>query len=487
MQTDAYLGLDIGGTGAKAGVFDLKGRLLGFGHQTYVPDVSAEGHVEIPVEKIYRAARTAVRRALSKTNCRTAALCISSQGETFVTLDDRDRPLHPAIIWYDSRARRQTAELHRAVRQSEFITEIYTAPKILWLKQHYPALMRKARRYLLIPDYFAYRLTGETVIDCYTADSSGWYVMKKNRIETAVLDALQVRADQVSRVVFSGTPVARLKPDMAAEWGLSPGTLLVAGANDQYAGALGAGNMRPGIVSETSGTCIALVSLTKNKPRRLPSGIFCDKFPITEYFFILAYTKTGGIAMDWFRREFFPSSSWEKMEHLASAVPAGARGVTAFPFFDGIISPVICSSARAAFCKLSLKHTRVDMFRALLESFAYFLRESLEVMEKHGLKIKVIRSIGGGAKNSLWLQIKADVSGLPVEKPAVIEAATLGSAMLAAKGRGEFKSLAEASESLYRVGKVFMPSPENKRRYQELYADYLRLKSRLYGNLKIEL
>ena len=255
----------------------------------------------------------------------------------------------------------------------------------------------------------------------------------------------------------------------------------MAGTNDQYAGALGAGNCRPGILSETSGTCLALVTLAKNQPRGLPAGLLSGKFPIPGYWFLLAYSKTAGVVLDWFRHELANDVSWEDIERLAGLVPPGSHGLLALPHFDGTVSPVPNQAALGALCNFSLKHTKADIFRALLESLAYSLRENLEFILRNGFPVDVIRSIGGGAKSDLWLQIKADVLGMSIEKPEVQEAAVLGAAMLSAVGCGDFKSLSESSGKFYRVKRVFTPNEENTRRYQSSYEKYRELKVKLYG------
>ena len=181
MKQDAYLGLDVGGTSAKAGVVDAHGRLLGMSQRSYHPQVTEDGRVEIPIETIYAAAREASVYAIGKSGARVTALSISSQGQTFVSLNERDEPLHPAIVWYDARAAGQADRLNQALQSTNlnaampYVDAIATGPKIMWLHEHYPALMAHARRYLLVPDYFAYRLTGRPVTDPCTAASTGLY------------------------------------------------------------------------------------------------------------------------------------------------------------------------------------------------------------------------------------------------------------------------------------------------------------------------
>ena len=497
MPPAAYLGLDIGGTGAKAGVFDASGRLLGLGRATYArvqipgvsetPGISNTPSTEIPIERLYLAARDASRQAIAASGVQPIALSVASMGQTFVTLDRDDRPLHPAILWYDARAGEEATSLTQNLKVSEtfrfsepVIDAIATVSKIVWLRNRFPDLMARACRYLTAPDYLAYRLTGEAVTDANTAASTGFYVEDAPGYDPRVLAAAQVDASQLARVQLPGAPAARVRPAMAEEWGLAPGALFVTGTNDQYAGALGAGNCRPGIVSETTGTCLALVTLAERLPP-LPPGLLGGRYPIQRYQFALAYAKTAGLVLDWFRAQFYPDKTLAELETLAAGVPIGSHGATVVPHFDGVLSPEPHPEARGAFLNLTLGHTLPDLYRAILESIAFSLRENIDLLRQSGLPVDVVRSIGGGARSELWLQIKADVTGLPIEQPAVTEAATLGAAMLAAVGHGAFASLAESSAALYHVRRTFEPDAGRHTDYEPPYAAYREACARLFG------
>ena len=495
MKTDCYLGLDLGGTGAKAGVFDRSGALRGFGRQPYTPVVSPDGLAELPIEVIYEAARSAVRQAVGRHAVRVRAMAISSQGQTFVSLDSRDRPLHRAILWYDSRAKAQASRMQQAWAArarpargrgerrwpAPEMSPIATAPKIMWLREHEPARMRRARRFLLLPDYLTYRLTGLAVTEPNTATSTGLYADGAPGYDPRALSAAGIDEEQIARIELNGTRVETVLPARAEEWGLSSETLLVTGTNDQYAGALGAGNCRCGILTETTGTCLALVTLTRKLPSPMPAGLYGGCFPIPGYQFALTFAKTAGLVLDWFRRELAPDSSLADLTDEAGRIPIGARGLTAIPHFDGAVSPVPDAGMRGAFVGLTLQHGRADLYRALLESLSFSLRENLEFMRKCGFRIDTVRSLGGGAKSDLWLQMKADVIGVPVEKPSVPEAAILGAAMLAALGSGQFSSLAEASAALYRRERVFRPASRRVRAYEEPFRRYVALSRFLLG------
>jgi xylulokinase len=182
--------------------------------------------------------------------------------------------------------------------------------------------------------------------------------------------------------------------------------------------------------------------------------------------------------LDWFRRELGGDLTFDQLDAAAALVPIGSRGITMVPHFDGRVSPSPDAAVRGAFHHLTLQHAQADLYRSVLEALSFSLRENVEFLRRSGLTFDTIRSIGGGAKNAFWLQMKADVIGQPIEKPAVAEASTLGAAMLAAVGHGAFASLAEASAALYRAGAVFQPRPEAQAAYEMPYHRYQAALSR---------
>ena len=241
MSTRAYLGLDVGGTGAKAGVYDATGRRLGAGQVAYTPTVSPEGHVELPIETVYAACRDAARAAIAQAGVSVAALAIATQGQTFVSLDAEDRPLHPAIVWYDSRAAREAAELAQAVAAAgerlpeSDIAAIATAPKILWLR-------RLTRRRWPCPALSAASVTSPTASP---ATRRPIPALPAAPVFTAMMTRTTRRRcwrradcrEELARIQPAGARSARAAGN-AASGGFLP-RLLVTGTNDQYAGALG--------------------------------------------------------------------------------------------------------------------------------------------------------------------------------------------------------------------------------------------------------
>ncbi len=479
MDKKMFMGLDLGGTGVKAGIFDVSGNCRGFARRGYQPSGTSKGHAEIDIEVIEQAAAESAKEAVQAAGELPRSLAVSSQGQTFVSLDKNARPLHPAILWYDRRGASQADSLNeRITAQCESaggrppVSDIATVSKILWLREHYPEKMGKAERYLLLPDYISYRLTGKAVSDPNTAGSTGLSQGLDTTYDPPALSAAGIKAGQLAEIRTAGTPVGRILPQKADDWGLSEQTVLVTGTNDQYAGALGAGNCQPGIASVSTGTCMALVTLTEQKPENLPCGLLSGAFPLPPFYFLLAFCKTAGLVLDWFRRELAPSMSLEQLESMAADVPPGCRGLTCVPHFDGTVSPEPDPEVKGAFHGLTLQHGRAEMYRAILESLGFALRENIEALRAHGYPIEVIRSIGGGAQSRLWLNIQADITGVPVEEPVVKEAAILGAAMLAASGCGYFDSLLDCSRNLYQCQEVFLPDPAISNIYVPAYQRY---------------
>lgn len=415
-----FLGLDIGGTGVKAALYDRSGTLLGLGRRSLEPIRHPDGRVEIEIGTIEQAARAAVREALRGLAAIPAALAIVAQGQTFVSLDGEGRPLHPAILWYDSRATKEAEALNRRLDEESAPAHRFSAiapgAKIRWWFQRDPERMAAACRFLLLPDYFTWCWTGRAVTDPHTAGSTG-LTDGGMTYHPAALSAVGLRPEQLAEIQPPGSVVGPLRSDVAESWGLPAGLPVVIGTNDQYAGALGAGVAGEGLLSV---------------------------------------------------------ASLSDLDREVAASPPGSRGITVIPHFDGKVSPTPRSEERGRFAGLGLHHQRTDLYRALLEALAFCLRENLEALKAAGLGVAAIRAHGGGAASPFWLQMLADVTGLPVERGQVTEAATLGAAMLAAAGSGEFATVEEAVQRMFRTVQRYGPRSEMTASYREAYAQYAR-------------
>jgi xylulokinase len=275
----------------------------------------------------------------------------------------------------------------------------------------------------------------------------------------------------------------------ASQAGLSPATVAVTGAIDQVIGALGSGNIAPGVVTENTGGALAVVA-TLVRPlfdplRRVP----CHYHARPDTYCLMAWSQTAGMALKWFRDAFFAAEAedarragldpYDVITRDAAGVPAGSDGLVTLPHLEGAACPEFNPAARGVFFGATLRHTRAHFVRALLESVAYMLKRDVDLVEELGVPVLDLRSAGGGARSDLWLRIKADVLQLPVGTVACEETACLGAAILGAVATETYVDLEQAVTRMACLRGQVEPDPTHAEVYRRGYAQYVELYERL--------
>jgi xylulokinase len=484
----AFLGIDAGTTSMKAALFDIDGHLLAIDSQEYQLVTPSPSMVELDPEVYWQACCLAVRNVIERSGTEAkevAALCISSQGETLIPIDKEGIPTRDAIVWLDNRAVEEAGlignqfeveEVYHTTGQPE-IAPIWPACKILWIKRNEPDVFARSVKFLLLEEYLLFRLTGQFVAEYSLQASNIMLDIQQKRWWEPMLDFIGLSPDRLGRLMEPGQVVGPLSGEGAEATGLSNHTIAVSGGIDATIGAVGSGNIVPNVVTETTGGALAIV-VTLERPffdpeRRLP----CHYHARQDRYCLLPWGKTGGMALRWFRDQFYPFETqvaresgldaYDLMTRVAAQVPAGADGLVVLPHLEGTGSPDFNPAAKAVFYGATLRHTRGHFVRAIMESVAYMLKENLDIIEKMGIPVKEVRSMGGGARSELWLQIKADVLQKPVTAVEVEEAACLGGALLAAAATGYFASLEDGASRMVRVGETVEPSRDHREEYQE--------------------
>ncbi len=485
-----YLTFDIGTTALKTALVGGDGRMRAAHTVEYTFSSPQPGWAEMDPEVYWQAAVEGARAALAEAAeaaSDLAAVGFSSQGESFIPVNADGEPLHDAIAWVDKRSQAVadqweaewlSREEYRRICGYPWIPAELTAFKIGWLAQHEPEAHRAAK-FLWLPDYLIYRLTGEVATDYNIAQMGGLYDIRTRAWSEPVLEAAGITPEQLPAVYPPGTPVGEVQAQAAQELGIAAGTPVCVGANDQLAGAIGAGNVRPGLVTETTGTALAVVATTDSllDDERMFVGIHAAP----DLYYAMPYGNTSAIVLKWFRDLADPGAEYDGFLAHVQDIPPGCEGLTVLPHFAGTGCPTFNPDARGAIIGLTLGHTREHIARAIMEACACMLQELLEPILAHDIGVTSIRSLGGAARSDLWLQMKADLLGVPVERPACTDAASLGAAMLAATGVGQFASVAEAADAWYRADRVVEPNPDRLEAYREVYLRYLDLYERLYS------
>jgi xylulokinase len=470
MAADHILvGLDVGTTSVKAVAVSSDGELIARAEEGYPLSAPRPGWSEQDPEDWWRASEAALAAVGAEAS---AGIGLSGQMHGLVTLDEADRVIRPAILWNDQRTAAECAEIERRIGLERLIRLSgnraltgFTAPKLLWLREHEPDAYARIRHVLLPKDYVRLRLTGERVTDVADASGTLLFDVANRRWSDEVLDALEIPADwlppalespSVSGRTFDGVPVA-------------------AGAGDQAAGALGVGAYAPGpisIVLGTSGVVLSSLSAFERDPQaRL--HVFCHAVPGRWHAMGVMLSAAGSLG--WFRDAFAPGAGYDELVADAAKTAAGAGGVVFLPYLSGERTPHADPNARAAFVGLRIGHDRGTLARAVLEGVAYGLRDSLELLLELGVRPEVARASGGGARSRLWREIVASVLELPLELTAVEEGGAYGAALLGGVAAGIFGDVPEAVEACVRIRDRVEPNDPWRETYERGYARFRAL------------
>jgi xylulokinase len=447
------IGLDVGTTAVKGIAISPDGELLASASEEYPLSTPHAGWAEQEPEDWWRAAQACLS-ALPE-----GEIGFSGQMHGLVALGADGAVLRPAILWNDQRTAAQCAEIEDRVGLARLITLTgnraltgFTAPKLLWLREHEPDVYGRIHHILLPKDYVRFRLTGERAID--VADASG----------TLLFDVAGRR--------WSQEVCAAL--DIPLEW-LPPvyESTEIAGAGDQAAAALGVGIVSPGLVSVvlgTSGVVFAVLpAYTPDAEARV--HVFCHAAPGSWHAMGVMLSAAGSLA--WLRGVL--GADYASLDAAASVWPPEVEGLQFAPYLAGERTPHADPDARAAFTGLTLRHDRGALARATLEGVAYGLRDSLELLRNLGVQAHAGRLSGGGSSSALWSRIVASVLGIPLERTESQEGSAFGAALLAGVRSGVFENVEEAVARCVRVRDRIEPEPAWVEAYEHGYDRFRRL------------
>jgi len=484
------MGIDLGTTATKVGLFETTtGELAAVARHDYRATSPALGWLEMEIETYWEATIAAARQALDDAGRpHVLGIGISSQGQTFAPLDERHRPLRPAIVWLDTRAEDEAAYLRSVFDPDEysrrtglpFPSAIESAAKFLWLREKEPDVWRGTRSLVLLPDYLGLRLTGQRRIDLNNAASTGMVDQSARDWWPEALGAVGVPAQWMSPIGRPGEVIGTLRREAAEELGLSQDIPVALGSNDQLSGAVGVGNVSAGIASGTVGTAMAIVSTVDGIRADAERNVTWGRHPAAELFFLLAYAKTSGILLTWLRDFAAPQSTYEDLLAEAARVPPGSEGLVCLPHFSGTATPTFHSQVRGGFVGLTLGHRRAHIARSVAEAVCFAARDVLSLTARAGRPAAALRMLGGATRSDFWMQMLADVVRLPLDVPKCSEAPALGGAVFAGVGAGRFASISEGAGAFYCPGRSFTPRPHTASRYDLAYAAYRQAMERLY-------
>jgi len=464
------VGLDVGTSGVKALAVSGAGEVLARAEAGYGLSTPRPGWAEQDPADWWRATREALA-ALDAGD--VAGIGLSGQMHGLVALDAAGEVIRPAILWNDQRTAEQCREIEQRVGFDRLVELTgnraltgFTAPKLLWLREHEPESYGRIARIMLPKDYVRLQLCGEHAIDVADASGTLLFDVARRRWSDEVLEALEIPRKWLPRVLESAD-VSGDTPD---------GVAVAAGAGDQAAGGLGVGAVEPGpasVVLGTSGVVFSALEAYRADPQARVH-VFCHAVPDRWHAMGVMLSAAG--SLQWFRDTLAPGVGFGVLLEDAARWEPGAEGLTFLPYLAGERTPHADPDARGAFAGLSLRHDRGALTRAVLEGVAFGLRDCLDVVRSVGAAPEVGRASGGGARSELWLKIVASALELPVERVAVEEGAAYGAAMLGGIAGGIWRDAAEAAQACVRPHGRVDPEPgwveayrEQRERYRALY------------------
>jgi xylulokinase len=479
------LGIDASTTATKAILVDEAGVVRGIGTAEYAFSVPRPLWSEQEPRLWWDGTVAAIRAVLASTGTSgadVAAIGLTGQMHGAVLLDASGDVLRPAILWNDQRTGAECDAIRRAVGPERLIAITgndaltgFTAPKLVWVRDHEPNVWRRIAHVLLPKDYVRLRLTGDYAVD--KADGAGTLLFDLVGRDWSgeVLDALGIDPAWLPRTWEGPQITGFVSADAAALTGLQPGTPVVAGGGDQAANAVGVGAVVSGRMALSLGTS-GVVFATTDQPLFEPAGrvhAFCHAVPGRWHMMSVMLSAAGSLR--WYRDAIAPDVAFDDLVGEASGVPPGSAGLFFLPYLSGERSPHPDPLARGAFIGLTLAHDRRHLTRAVLEGVAFGLRDGLDLMTAAGVPVpSQIRASGGGTSSQLWRQILADVLDTEIATVNTTEGAAYGAGLLAAVGAGWFPRVEDAAAALVTATPVAAPGPD-AHRYAEGHATYQEL------------
>ncbi|WP_281888425.1 xylulokinase [Paenibacillus sp. YYML68] len=474
------IGIDLGTGSVKSLLIDQQGRACGEASRPYPLIHEQPGYSEQEPEHWVQETLATIREVLERSGVQPGdveGISFSGQMHGLVLLNAEGQVLRPAILWNDTRTTPQcrAIEAKLGARLLEITKnaalEGFTLPKLLWVKEHEPELFAQAAVFLLPKDYLRYRLTGKLHMDMTDAAGTLLLDVIGKRWSPDMLEAFGLQASLCPELVESLDNVGTLLPDVAAEVGLSAETKVFAGGADNACGAVGAGIVGKGATLcsvGTSGVILAYEAEEKDFAGKL--HFFNHSQP--DGYYAMGVTLGAGYSLDWLKKTIAPNESFESFLAGIESVPAGSDGLLFTPYLVGERTPHADALIRGSFIGLDGSHRRPHLVRAVMEGITFSLNESVESFREAGIEVETIVSIGGGAKNDVWLQMQADIFNAPVVKLTQEQGPALGAAMLAAVGCGWFASLGECASAFVAYDRRFEPVAANAAKYRELFALY---------------
>ncbi len=485
MANKFYIGIDLGTSACKLLLVSADGEAAASAVREYPVSFPENGWSEQRPEDWKAAVFDGIAElaaAAKRLGGEVASIGVGGQMHGLVMLDGAGDVIRPAILWNDGRSARECEYLNGTVGSDFLLSRTaniafagFTAPKLLWVREHEPENFARAKKILLPKDYIVHALTGGFFTDASDASGTLYYDVERRRWSPEMLSLCGIDEGMLPRVYESSDVVGEVSASVADALGLPRGVLVVAGAGDNAAAAVGTGTVGDGACSISLGTSgTVFVARDDPSPGGVAGGVLHSFAHANGRWHLLGCMLSAASCNKWWCETVLGTRDFASEQAGISDGMLGHGDVFFLPYLMGERAPHNDPSARGAFLGLGMGTTRAELTLAVLEGVAFSLCEITDIARRQG-DITRAALCGGGAKSPLWCRVMANVLGIEVFRPEKEEGPAYGAAILAAVGAGEFATVDEGANAFSSVKDVFTPSPDLASRYAEKYARFLTL------------
>ncbi len=481
-----YIGIDLGTSSVKLIAMNQSGDILASVSEDYPLSFPQPLWSEQNPEDWYNASLRGLEKLILNLNkAEIEAISFSGQMHGLVLLDENDEVIRPAILWNDQRSTEETDYFNRSIgvdTVSEYTGNIafpgFTAPKLLWVRNHERDHFNRISKVMLPKDYLAYRLSGVFATDYADASGTLYLDVQNKKWSESMLKLLGINESQLPKLYESYEAIGQLKPELASRLGLGSSVNIVIGTGDQAAAAVGGGIVKSGACSISLGTSGVVFVHSDQFLKDDSYGLHAFCHANGAYHLMGCMLSAAG-SLKWWTEDVMKSNDFDGLLKEADQVVID-NGLYFLPYLMGERSPHNDPYARGVFWGMNLTHGRGAMTRAVLEGVTFGLRDSFEIIKNLGQPLDEIVINGGGSKSDFWCQMVADIMATPVVKLKTDAGPAYGAAILAAVGAGTFKNVSEACDTVIKKVKTYVPNPEESKAYDVKYTTF----KALYPELK---
>jgi xylulokinase len=488
----SLLGLDVGTTGCKAVVFTVEGKPLASAYEEYDVLRTHPGYAELETVRVWDQVKTVIRRvAVNTREDPIQALTVSSLGEALVPVTYDRQVLGNSWLNFDQRGEEYLPALagllgneHLYRINGNTLGNHYSLTKLLWLKAHQPELYDHTDQFMHWSGFVSYMLGADPAVDYSLANRTLLFDLDQENWSEELVHLAGLDLAKLPMPVPSGTVIGEVSPHVAKQLGLSPSIMIVSGAHDQCANALGCGVIQEGQAMYGMGTyiCITPVYEQRKDPfQMIARGLNTEHHAVPGLFASFIYNP-GGALVKWYRDTFAAEekkqarlSRRDIYADLISEIPQLPSEVLVLPHFAPTGPPEFITDSSGVMIGLKLETKRGEILKGILEGTTYYLKECIDSLPATGISIENFRAAGGGSKSNAWIQVCADIMDRPFVRPLITEAGALGAAILAGLGKGVFSCVQTGVEAMVKLERVFEPNLSHVRKYAQRYEKYRQI------------